>query len=86
MNINHLVRMANDIGAFFAAEPSSEPARAVLNHIKRFWDPRMRREMVEYFRAGGDGLDEPARSAVALLAEEATAKSTEGPQKTTRKS
>jgi formate dehydrogenase subunit delta len=86
MNIDHLVRMANDIGAFFAAEPSGEPARAVLNHIKRFWDPRMRREMVEHFRTGGDGLDEPARSAVALLAEEAkNREGTEEPQKTTKR-
>ncbi|MGH8175139.1 MAG: formate dehydrogenase subunit delta [Steroidobacter sp.] len=60
--------MANDIGAFFAAEPSGEAgARAVLTHIKRFWDPRMRKQIVEHFRSGGAGLDEPARSAVALL-------------------
>ena len=88
MNIEHLVRMANDIGAFFAAEPSrEEAARAVLNHIQRFWDPRMRREMLEHFRAGGEGLDEPARGAVALLAEEArNREGAEGPQKTTKKS
>jgi len=79
MNIEHLVRMANDIGAFFAAEPSGEAAaRAVLNHIKRFWDPRMRREMIEHFRAGGEGLDEPARDAVALLAAEQKGDSDQG--------
>jgi formate dehydrogenase subunit delta len=78
MNVEHLVRMANDIGAFFAAEPSREAAAlAVLNHIKRFWDPRMRRQMVEHFRAGGEGLDEPARSAIELLASE-TAKDLHG--------
>jgi formate dehydrogenase subunit delta len=72
MNIEHLVRMANDIGAFFAAEPSrEEAARAVCGHLKRYWDPRMRKQMIGHFNnEGGAGLDEPARSGVALLAAE----------------
>ena len=71
MNIEHLVQMANDIGAFFAAEPGGEPpAKAVCNHFKRYWDPRMRRQMIEHFHAGGEGLEEPARGGVALLAAE----------------
>jgi formate dehydrogenase subunit delta len=74
MNIEHLVRMANDIGAFFAAEPSGErAASAVRDHLKRFWDPRMRKQMIEHFHAGGGGLDEPARSGVELLAAESGA-------------
>ncbi|HEX2493734.1 MAG TPA: formate dehydrogenase subunit delta [Steroidobacter sp.] len=71
MNNEYLVRMANDIGAFFAAEPSREQAaRAVSDHMKRFWDPRMRKQLLEHFRSGGAGLEEPARSAAALLAAE----------------
>ena len=62
--------MANDIGAFWAAEPDkTEAARNVANHLKRFWDPRMRRQIVAHYREGGAGLDDIARSAVALLAE-----------------
>ena len=70
MNIEHLVQMANDIGAFFKAEPSGEQAAsAVCNHLKRYWDPRMRKQMIEHFnQEGGAGLEEPARSGVALLA------------------
>lgn len=61
--------MANDIGAFWAAEPDkSEAARNVANHLKRFWDPRMRRQIVAHYREGGAGLDDIARSAVAMLA------------------
>jgi len=62
--------MANDIGAFWAAEPDKgEAARNVASHLRRFWDPRMRREIVAHYREGGAGLDDIVRSAVALLAE-----------------
>ena len=70
MRSERLVSMANDIGAFWAAEPDkTEAARNVASHLKRFWDPRMRPQIVAYYREGGAGLDETARSAVALLAE-----------------
>ena len=70
MNLQRLVEMANDIGAFFAAEPDREEAVAgVLGHLQKFWDPRMRRAIGAYLAEGGEGLKEPARSAVALLIE-----------------
>jgi formate dehydrogenase subunit delta len=78
MNIDTLVRMANDIGAFFAAEPDQDEAvRAVLGHLKRFWDPRMRTQIVEHYRSGAAGLSELSRAAVALLAaDQVTTKNT----------
>ena len=69
MHIDGLIRMANDIGAFFASEP--EPAQAasgVLNHIKRFWDPRMRAQIVQYYRDGGKGFAPHVDAAIAQLA------------------
>jgi formate dehydrogenase subunit delta len=64
-----LVSMANDIGSFFNAEPDKGvAAQSVASHIKRYWDPRMRREIVTHYRDGGAGLDPLVRSAVALLA------------------
>jgi len=64
-----LVSMANDIGAFFNAEADKAvAAQGVASHIKRYWDPRMRREIVTHYRDGGAGLDPLVRSAVALLA------------------
>lgn len=75
MHPEYLVRMANDIGRFFAGEPDrNEAARGVAAHLKRFWDPRMRAQIVAHYRAGGEGLEDIVRSAVALLAEESTAK------------
>lgn len=68
MNIEHLVTMANDIGNFFGGEPSREDAVAgVLNHIRKFWDPRMRRQIAEYVRKGGTELSEHVRAAVLML-------------------
>jgi formate dehydrogenase subunit delta len=61
--------MANDIGSFFNAEADKAvAAQSVASHIKRYWDPRMRREIVTHYRDGGAGLDPLVRSAVALLA------------------
>lgn len=69
MKIERLVSMANDIGAFFDADPDkAEAARSVANHLKRFWDPRMRRQILAHYREGGAGLNPVVRSAVGLLA------------------
>ena len=71
MRIERLVAMANDISAFFAADPDrGEAARNVATHLRRFWDPRMRRQIVAHFQSGGNGLHDIARAAVGLLAEE----------------
>jgi formate dehydrogenase subunit delta len=69
MNTDQLVAMANDIAAFFAGDPdSAAAAAAVANHLTRFWEPRMRREIVAYQRAGGTGLSAVARAGVEQLA------------------
>lgn len=68
MNIEHLVKMANEIAAFFLSEsPPEQAAKDVANHLQRFWDPRMRREIVAHGQAGGAGLSQLASSAVRLL-------------------
>jgi len=65
---DRLVSMANDIGHFFNAEADKNvAAQSVANHIKRYWDPRMRREIIAHYREGGAGLDPVPRSAIALL-------------------
>ena len=73
MKIEYLVKMANEIGAFFASEPDPEQAaNAVAGHLRRFWDPRMRAQIVAHQAAGGAGLSDLARNAVAKLAAETT--------------
>jgi formate dehydrogenase subunit delta len=68
MNIERLVRMANDIGNFFKAEPDHATAvDGVAEHLKRFWDPRMRKEIVAYVDGGGAELMDLVRDAVLKL-------------------
>jgi formate dehydrogenase subunit delta len=65
-----LAEMANDIASFFAAEPEREVAvDGVCNHIKRFWEPRMRRQIIAHLReSDGTGMSELARAGVEKLA------------------
>ena len=73
MDIHRLVTMANEIAAFFAAEPDkAEAARMTASHLSRFWERRMRREIVAHHAAGGAGLSDVARAAIALIAEQIT--------------
>jgi formate dehydrogenase subunit delta len=71
MNIDLLIKMANEIGDFFSgAEVNDAQAasRDVANHIKRYWEPRMRAQMLKYYEERqGAGLTELAKNAVALL-------------------
>ncbi|HEY6823712.1 MAG TPA: formate dehydrogenase subunit delta [Steroidobacteraceae bacterium] len=71
MNIDLLIKMANEIGDFFAGADAHDPqaaARDVANHIKRYWEPRMRAQMLKYYEErGGAGLTDLGKSAVALL-------------------
>ena len=47
MEGEHLIQMANQIGSFFAAEPDRPAAlEGIANHLHRFWDPRMRKQII----------------------------------------
>lgn len=62
-----LVAMANQIGSFFATQPKINVPEAVANHLRKFWDPRMRNQITAYLKNGGTGFDPPIREAVQLL-------------------
>lgn len=57
MDDRDLVRMANQITAFFAAYPKGEALDGIGKHMHLFWDPRMRDQMKAYIENGGTGLD-----------------------------
>jgi formate dehydrogenase subunit delta len=68
VNVERLVAMANDIAAFFDSDPDqAAAAEGVRNHISRFWEPRMRREIIAHVAAGGAGLTPTARAAIGRL-------------------
>jgi formate dehydrogenase subunit delta len=39
------------------------------DHIKKFWDPRMRAQIIAHLKAGGAGLDPAVRAAIGSLAQ-----------------
>ena len=53
-----LVRMANQIAAFFHSRPREEGVVGVAEHINKFWEPRMRRQFFEMLDSGGENFDE----------------------------
>ena len=60
MDTHNLIVMANRIGDFFAAQPDRDEALAgIAEHIRKFWVPRMRSEILGMLDAGtATGLDE----------------------------
>jgi formate dehydrogenase subunit delta len=81
MNIDLLIKMTNEIGEFFAgaAEPQ-QAAQDVANHLRRFWEPRMRAQIISYYQQRqGAGLSDLAKNAVGLLAAAGPAGATQPP-------
>lgn len=58
MDIDNLVHMANRIGEFFEAMPDRAEATAgIVQHLCRYWEPRMRRALQAHVDTRqGDGL------------------------------
>ena len=66
--LDKLVYMANQIAREFAGQRPREAAEATWDHLWHFWDPRMRALILAHLQAGGEGLSDIAREAVAKLA------------------
>jgi formate dehydrogenase subunit delta len=66
MDLDNLIRMANRIGDFFEAMPDENEAReGIANHLRRFWEPRMRAEIVAHVaQRDGAGLHPMVREAI----------------------
>ena len=48
-NAEKLIKMANQIGEFFAAMPDREQAMTdIFGHLRRSWEPRMRRALYDH--------------------------------------
>ncbi len=68
MDNSNLIKMANNIGAFFKSEPDRELAiQGVEQHIKNFWEPRMRKQITDYLNNGGNELMDIVAEAVKKL-------------------
>lgn len=74
MTTNNMVHRANQIALFFSSYPRDEAIASVTDHLKKFWEPRMRRQIVQYVAEGGTGLHELALEAVRRLKDQPSGK------------
>lgn len=74
-----LIRMANDIGNFFRVQGEDKAADGIADHIKKFWEPRMKAGIFKHVEAGGEGLHPIVLVALKKLREQANADGTMKP-------
>jgi formate dehydrogenase subunit delta len=80
LDLERLLTMANQIGDFFEPYPPARRAEGIRNHLRTYWDPRMREALLEHIERGGDGLQDFVIAGAKLLHEtEASRKGYYGP-------
>ena len=65
--LDRFVRMANQIGDFYASMPEQEGAEAVVSHLRLYWTPKMIREIIVFADEGHPGLNAIAARAIDSL-------------------
>jgi formate dehydrogenase subunit delta len=70
--LDRLVRMANQIGDFYASMPEREATAGAASHLCLYWTPKMIREIIAFADEGHPGLNAVAARAVQSLKETAT--------------
>ncbi|MCC7321085.1 MAG: formate dehydrogenase subunit delta [Rubellimicrobium sp.] len=66
MTPDKMIRMANQIATFFDTQPG-DAAGSVADHLAKFWEPRMKAQLFAHAAAGGEGLRDSVREAVARM-------------------
>jgi formate dehydrogenase subunit delta len=67
MSPDRLIYMANQIGKFFESQGHGKAVPGIADHIRKFWDPRMRAKINAHLDAGGAGLDPDVCAALETL-------------------
>lgn len=67
MQIEEMIHKANQIALFFASYPHDEAVAGVQDHLQKFWERRMRRQIIQYVAESGAGLHPLALEAVKRL-------------------
>ena len=65
--IDKLVRMANQIGDFYASMPEREATEGAASHLRLYWTPKMIREIIAFADEGHSGLNAVATRAIDSL-------------------
>ena len=67
MSPERLAYMANQIGLFFAHRPEDAAVAEIADHLRKFWEPRMRNQIIAMLGENASQLDPPVRKAVESL-------------------
>ncbi len=67
MSPDRLIYMANQIGTYFRSQGPDKAVPGIAEHIRKFWDPRMRTAILAHLEAGGAGLQPEVRAAIEAL-------------------
>lgn len=68
MDPDKMVHNLNQIAQFFSSYPKEEAIEGIANHLRMYWVPRMRRQIIEYVdKESGASLHELAIEAVKRL-------------------
>jgi formate dehydrogenase subunit delta len=83
MNIQKLIRMANQIAGFFRSYPEDKAVAGIRDHLVLFWTPGMRDAILAHARLGGAGLDPLVAKALQAIqpGESPIEKEVAGPEK-----
>jgi formate dehydrogenase subunit delta len=65
--LERLVRMANQIAAEFENQQPGDAVAATWDHVRLFWDPRMKTQILAHLAAGGAGLSPISLAAIEML-------------------
>ena len=66
MSPDKLAYMANQIGKFFAHQKHDQAVASIEDHLRKFWDPRMRSDILAHLDAVA--LDPLVREAITEIA------------------
>ena len=61
------IRLINKVVVHFGYLPTEQAVTEVADHVRKFWDPRMRRRLFDLVDSGTSDLEPVALAAAALL-------------------
>ena len=71
MSPEKLLYMAKQIATFFSSQPDADKAERVAQHIRDFWEPRMREQFLALAADPAQEMPDLVRAAAAKLAQPA---------------
>ncbi|WP_433755754.1 formate dehydrogenase subunit delta [Nocardia sp. CA-135398] len=66
------MRLATEIAAQFRHIPPDAAAATIADHIRKFWEPRLRAQLLEQVARAGAGCDPHVAAAADILANSAS--------------